>query len=92
MTNLTTCRFNKILKMVLLRSDSGAIYKRLTDPSNIRSIASLRSNGFSKLLINTALVIFLLNKLSTWSFMSDCSGDITTVNPPSLSPCINAGN
>lgn len=31
-------------------------------------------------------------KLSTWSFINDCSGEMTTVSPCTVLPSIKAGN
>src|SRR5690606_38545823 len=47
--------------------------------------------GSSKPLMVTASVIPTFSRLSTWSFIRDCKGEITTVRPFTLSPAISAG-
>ncbi len=78
--------------MVLERSNSGAMYKIYADPFSTLSIAFARSMGSCIPFIVTASVILNFSRLSTWSFMSDCSGEITTVRPLVLMPLISAGS
>ena len=40
----------------------------------------------------TASVMPLSARLSTWSFISDCKGEITTVSPCTERPAMSAGN
>ena len=42
-------------------------------------------------LIVQALVLFFLRRLSTWSFINDCKGEITTVSAFRCSWAIRAG-
>ena len=87
-----TCLSPSILSIVLDLSISGAIYSREASPFVTLSIASDLFIGSSRPFIVTASVIPLFARLSTWSFISDCSGDITTVSPWTAFPAISAGN
>ena len=78
--------------MVFERSISGDIYNSEASPLCTRSMASERDIGSSNPLMVTASVMPRSARLSTWSFMSDCKGDITTVSPRTLPPSINAGS
>ena len=60
-------------------------------PFSTLSKDSERSIGSSKPLIVTASVMEYFRRLSTWSFIKDCRGEITTVSPLTNSPLINAG-
>ena len=77
--------------MVFDRSDSGEIYNIDTDPSATLSKDLLLSIGSSKPFIVAASVIPDFSRLSTWSFIKDCSGEITTVSPFVFRPAISAG-
>ncbi|OPZ75358.1 MAG: hypothetical protein BWY80_00184 [Firmicutes bacterium ADurb.Bin456] len=77
--------------MVLERKDSGEIYKIEAEPSSTLSMAFALSTGSNRPLMVTASVIPALSRLSTWSFIRDCRGDITTVSPLTFSPLISAG-
>ncbi|MNE75099.1 hypothetical protein D3C80_1712250 [compost metagenome] len=91
MTNREILRPNNKRSIVLDRSDSGAIYNSDAEPSSTRSKDLDRSIGSNNPLIVTASVIPRFSRLSTWSFIKDCKGEITTVNPFSLRPLIKAG-
>ncbi|OPZ98354.1 MAG: hypothetical protein BWY72_00871 [Bacteroidetes bacterium ADurb.Bin416] len=92
MTNRTSFRPSSKRSMVLERRDSGAMYNKLAEPLLTRSMALARSMGSSKPLMVTASVMPAFSRLSTWSFISDCRGDMTTVNPRTFSPLIKAGS
>ena len=91
MTNLSIFRDKNSLSIVLERRDSGEIYKIDAIPFATRSRASARSTGLNKPLIVTASATLRFSRLSTWSFMSDCKGEITTVNALESSPAMSAG-
>ena len=68
------------------------MYSSDASPSMALCIDKARVIGSSNPLIVTASVIPLSAKLSTWSFMSDCNGDMTTVSPCTDWPSMRAGN
>ena len=73
-------------------NDSGEMYSRDAMPLATRSIAFARSTGLSAPLIVTASTTPFALRLSTWSFISDCNGEITTVSACADFPAISAGN
>ena len=70
-----------VFSIVFERSISGAIYSSEASPLCTRSIANERLMGSSSPLMVTASVMPRSARLSTWSFISDCRGDMTTVMP-----------
>jgi len=55
-------------------------------------MARARVMGSSMPLMVTASVIPRSARLSTWSFISDCKGEITTVSPCTALPAMSAGS
>ncbi len=78
--------------MVLDLRDSGEIYSIEAIPLATRSIASERSTGLRSPLMVTASTIPFSARLSTWSFIRDCRGEMITVRPLEVSPAISAGS
>jgi hypothetical protein len=57
----------------------------------MRVSALARSMGSSRPLMDTAWVMPRASRLSTWSFISDWRGEMTTVSAFSFSPARSAG-
>ncbi len=91
-TNREMLLDNSILSMVFDLSCSGAIYSRQAFPLLTLSSASARSTGDRSPFIYTASAIPFFSRFSTWSFISDWRGDITTVKALETSPSIKAGS
>ena len=75
-TNLTICRAINILSIVLERSISGDIYNSEASPSCTLCIDSDLVMGSNIPFIVTASVIPLSARLSTWSVIRDCKGEM----------------
>lgn len=83
----------KILRIVEDRNDSGDKYTSCMSPFSIRSMAFSRSSGESKPFMATAFVMSKrFSRFSTWSFIKDTNGEITTVSCLANDPFIKAGN
>ena len=92
MTNLAILRLRIILSTDGDLKDSGEIYRMEAEPFSTRSKDLARSMGSSIPFIVTASVMPLASRLSTWSFISDCNGEITTVSADMFSAAIRAGS
>ena len=92
MTNLVIFRPRSSFSIDLERNDSGEIYRIEADPFSTLSKDLALSIGSKSPLIVADSVIPFFSRLSTWSFISDCKGDMTTVNAPVFSPAMNAGS
>ncbi len=82
----------RIFSIVFDLSCSGAIYSRHAFPLPTLASASARSTGDRSPFIYTASAIPFFSRFSTWSFISDWRGDITTVKALETSPLIKAGS
>ena len=65
-------------------SRSGERYNILSDPSRARAMRSATSLALNVLLTNAADTPFR-SSASTWSFINEISGEITTVRPSRIS-------
>ena len=68
------------------------MYRSEASPSSTRCIDSDLVMGSSKPLTVSASVMPLSARLSTWSFINDCRGDMTTVSPCTERLSMRAGN
>ena len=68
------------------------MYSREASPSCTRCMDSDLVIGSSIPFIVTASVMPRSARLSIWSFMRDCKGEMTTVSPWTERPAMNAGS
>lgn len=81
-TQAAISRMRMASTKVRLRNCSGETSTMPMSPKRMRSSTSRRSRGVSMPLTVAAHWMPALTRFSTWSRISDCSGEMTTVSRP----------